>query len=120
LRWVDGTERQCRAVFFCSDCSQRSVLPERLGCQFDRGGSVLCRAHAATNVPGLFVAGNVRGGVHLAIMAAAEGAEAALAMNEFLLNPPAIRVDPAPAAGKFRAPKRARSRRHRPRDQLTI
>jgi thioredoxin reductase len=35
-------------------------------------------------VPGLFVAGNVRGGLHLAITAAAEGAEAAVAINEAL------------------------------------
>jgi len=33
----------------------------------------------------LFVAGNVRGGVHLAITAAAEGAEAAIAINDQLL-----------------------------------
>jgi thioredoxin reductase len=38
------------------------------------------------HVPGLFVAGNVRCGLHLAITAAAEGAEAAVAINEALLD----------------------------------
>jgi hypothetical protein len=40
--------------------------------------------HAATNVRGLYVAGNVRGGIHRAIFAAAKGAEAAIAINEAL------------------------------------
>ena len=82
------------AVFFCSDCLQKSTLPERLGCEFDPDGNVRCKGNAATNVPGLFVAGNVRGGIHLAIMAAAEGAEAGIAMNEHLL-------DADVAAGRF-------------------
>lgn len=74
----------CDALFFCSDCEQKSSLPENLGCEFDDEGSVKCNGHAATNVPGLYVAGNVRGGVHLAIVAAAEGAEAAIAINRAL------------------------------------
>lgn len=74
----------CRAVFFCSDCEQKSELPENLGCELDAEGSVKCNGHAATNVPGLYVAGNVRGGIHLAIVAAAEGAEAAIAINRAL------------------------------------
>jgi thioredoxin reductase len=74
------------AVFFCSDCVQKSTLPEKLGCSFDDQGNVRCDGSAATNVPGLFVAGNVRGGIHLAIMAAAEGAEAGIAMNNRLLD----------------------------------
>jgi thioredoxin reductase len=86
LELEQGRTIGCRALFFCSDCEQRSVLPERLGCRFDAEGSVQCEAHAATNVPGLFVAGNVRGGIHLAIMAAAEGAEAAVAINRYLLE----------------------------------
>lgn len=81
LRLASGERLQCGALFFCSDCVQRSVLPKAIGCRFDRTGSIVCRGHAATGVPGLFVAGNVRGGVHLAITAAAEGAEAALAIN---------------------------------------
>ncbi len=74
----------CEAVFFSSDCPQRSPLAENLGCQLGPDGSVMCNGHAATNVPGLYVAGNVRGGIHLAIVAAAEGAEAAIAINRAL------------------------------------
>lgn len=85
--FADGRELACKAVFFCSDCRQRSRIPEKLGCRLDEEGSVLCNGHAATNVPGLYVAGNVRGGIHLAIVAAAEGAEAAIAINRALQEP---------------------------------
>jgi thioredoxin reductase len=73
-------------VFFTSALPQKSPLAQSLGCQLDEGGSVICQQHAATGVPGLYVAGNVRGGVHLAIMAAAEGAEAGIAINEELAD----------------------------------
>jgi thioredoxin reductase len=74
----------CDALFFCEDCPQKSSLPEKLGCSFDVEGAVRCEGFAAAGVSGLYVAGNVRGGVHLAIIAAAEGAEAALVINEAL------------------------------------
>jgi thioredoxin reductase len=77
-------ELPCDALFFCSECIQKSPFAEYLGCELDENGSVVCRGHAATNVPGLYVAGNVRGGVHLAIVAAAEGAEAGMAINNAL------------------------------------
>jgi thioredoxin reductase len=83
---ADGTILDCDAVFFTSELPQKSVLAQSLGCNLDDGGSVICAQHAATGVPGLYVAGNVRGGVHLAIMAAAEGAEAAIAINEELAD----------------------------------
>ncbi len=80
----DRAPLPCGAVFFCGDCVQHSALPRELGCEFDADGNVRCDGHAATNVPSLYVAGNVRGGVHLAIVAAAEGAEAAIAINRAL------------------------------------
>ena len=64
--------------------AEKSPLAQSLGCEIDETGSVVSERHAATAVPGLYFAGNVRGEVHLAIMAAAEGAEAAIAMNEQL------------------------------------
>ncbi len=76
----------CGAIFFDREGEQRSALPERLGCRFNEGNSVLCEGSAVTDVPGLYVAGNVRGGLHLAITAAAEGVEAAVAMNAMLLD----------------------------------
>ena len=105
----------CSAIFFCSNCVQQSDLPESLGCRLDGQGSVVCYAHAAKGVPRLYVAGNVRGGVHLAITAAAEGAEAALAMNERLLDedhrlPRSKRTPYSPGRAK---PRRRKSRASR-------
>lgn len=86
VRFQGGETQPCRALYFVTDTPQKSSLPERLGCRFADSGGVLCNDHAATDVPGLFVAGNVRCGVHLAITAAAEGAEAAVAINDALIE----------------------------------
>lgn len=86
IRFASGATRACEALFFCTDCTQRSSLPEDLGCTLDPEASVVAEDNAAAGVAGLYIAGNVRGGVHLAITAAAEGAEAAIAMNEELLR----------------------------------
>jgi len=86
IEFDNGAREACEAVFFTSELPQKSTLAQSLGCQLDEGGSVICKAHAATGVPGVYVAGNVRGGVHLAIMAAAEGAEAGIAINEELAD----------------------------------
>ena len=84
VMFENRAELPCNAVFFCSECVQKSPFAQHLGCQLDETGSVMCDEHAATAVPGLYVAGNVRRGVHLAIVAAAEGAEAAMAINNAL------------------------------------
>jgi thioredoxin reductase len=86
IRFSDHHSIPCRALFFVSACPQKSSLPENLGCTLDGSGAVKCDGNAATNVPGLFVAGNVRCGLHFAITAAAEGAEAAVAINDALLE----------------------------------
>lgn len=75
---------ECRALFFDSDLLQRSSLIQDLGCRLDATGAVVCQGPAAQDVPGLFFAGNVRCGLHLAITAAAEGVEAAVAINGLL------------------------------------
>jgi thioredoxin reductase len=88
---TDRNPLACGALFFTTDCRQHSALPAQLGCAFDKEGSVICDGHRARGAPGVFVAGNVRGGVHLAITAAAEGAEAAIAINDALLRWPGSR-----------------------------
>lgn len=97
-RLADGTALPCNAVFFTSELPQKSPLAQSLGCRLDAAGSVVCTQHAATGVPGLYVAGNVRGGIHLAIMAAAEGAEAAVAMNTALAERALHRPAGSPAS----------------------
>lgn len=82
----DGTRLPRTALFFLPDQEQRSPLPQDLGCEFDDEGSVICQRHVATNIPGLYVAGNATSGLQLAIIAAAEGTAAAFEINNALAD----------------------------------
>jgi thioredoxin reductase len=73
-----------RGLFFHTQPRQRSNLAERLGCTFTRRGAVKTRKLEDTGVPGLYVAGDASRDVQFVIVAAAEGAKAALAINKSL------------------------------------
>jgi thioredoxin reductase len=77
---------ECRALFFRGHEQQRSDLPEKLGCTFSKKGAVRTGDYEATNVPGLYVVGDASRRVQLAIIATAEGAAAAWAINTELLK----------------------------------
>lgn len=89
-----GPPLERRAMFFSSGQCQRSAIPGRLGCDFNTKGTVETGKFEATNVPGVYVAGDASREAQLVIRAAAEGAEAGMAINreltrENLKNPPA-------------------------------
>lgn len=84
--FANGEELPRRALFFAVHEHQRSDLPARLGTAFTRRGSVRTDEDERTTVPGLYVAGDAARRVQLAIVAAAEGAEAAFAINTALLK----------------------------------
>ena len=88
LRFADGTFLPRRAAFFSPGQYQRSSLAERLGCDFCpyEDGCVLCGEDTATNIPGVYAAGNCTKGVQLVIAAVAEGMRAAFAINDALLE----------------------------------
>ena len=66
---------------------QRSHLAEQLGCEFcEDTNCIQCGENAATNIPGVYAAGNASRGVQLVIAAAAEGMQAAFAINSALLE----------------------------------
>ena len=77
----DGSTVPCRGFFFDTGQSQRCDLAGNLGCVFNSKGTVRTGKLERTNVPGLFVAGDASRDVQLAIVAAAEGAKAAIAIN---------------------------------------
>ncbi len=54
-----------------------------LGCQFE-GACIACDPRGATAVAGVFIAGDLRRSAQFAIVAAAEGAIAAVAADEYL------------------------------------
>jgi thioredoxin reductase len=84
IEFTDGTRLPRRRLFFDTPSHARSELPRQLGCSIREDGSVHCSGYEATDVPGVFVAGNVVGDVQLAIFAAAEGAKAAFGINRSL------------------------------------
>lgn len=86
VRLRDGTALECAALFFTTGPCIPSPLVERLGCDVSRKGTVPTGDYEETNVPGLYVAGDASRRVQLAIVAAAEGAMAAFAINTELLR----------------------------------
>ena len=82
--FADGAKLSRRALFFNTGQHPRSRLLEDLGCRYGSKG-VECDDDGQTSVPGVYVAGDVSRDVQLAIIAAAEGARAGLAVNRVLL-----------------------------------
>lgn len=92
IRFEDGECLECKAVFFSPQQHQRSAIAEKLGCEFcEEDGCISCGEFAHTSVPGVFAAGNASRGIQLVIAAAAEGAHAAFAINDALLEADARR-----------------------------
>jgi thioredoxin reductase len=75
-----------RALFFTTGQEQRSELAFAFGCEFNDKGTVRTGKYEATQVPGLYVAGDASRAVQWVVVAAAEGAEAAFAINTDLLR----------------------------------
>jgi len=75
-----------RALFFTTGQIQRSQLAIGLGCDFNDKGTVRTGKYESTHLPGLYVAGDASRAVQWVVVAAAEGAEAAFAINTDLLK----------------------------------
>jgi thioredoxin reductase len=84
--FAEGEPLPRRALFFGSGQHQRSRLAERLGARFNDKGTVATGTCESTNVPGLYVAGDASKEAQFVIVAAAEGAEAGMAINKALLK----------------------------------
>ncbi len=84
--FADGETLARRVLFFGAGQHQSCDLASALGCAFTTKGAVRTGKYEATNIPGLYVAGDASRLVQLAIVAAAEGAQAAFAINTALLE----------------------------------
>lgn len=80
--FADGSALERRALFFTTGQTQSSDLARALGCEFNQKGTVSTGKYEATDIPGLYVAGDASRDVQWVIVAAAEGAEAAYAINQ--------------------------------------
>jgi thioredoxin reductase len=74
-----------RALFFHNGQHTRSQLADKLGCAFTEREFIDSDEQQMTCVPGVYVAGDALEDVQLAIIAAAEGARAAFAINKALI-----------------------------------
>lgn len=84
LMMANGARIACDAIFVAARQRQQCELPRQLGCELTRHGLVKTDHLGQTGVPGLYVAGDASRDVQFAIVAAAEGAKAAVAINKAL------------------------------------
>jgi thioredoxin reductase len=90
----DGGEPLARrALFFTTGQTQQSALATSLGCEFNDKGTVRTGKYESTHLSGLYVAGDASRAVQWVIVAAAEGAEAAFAINTDLLKDDLRRIE---------------------------
>jgi thioredoxin reductase len=82
-----GEDLPRMGFFFSTGCKPASDLSERLGCKRrDKGGVATNPDTEETSVPGIYVAGDASRDVLLVAVAAAEGAQAAVAINKSFLR----------------------------------
>jgi thioredoxin reductase len=81
IAFASGSSVPADALFFTTGQHLQCDLAVRLGCVFNRRGTVDTGTLCETNVPGVFVAGDASRDAQFVIVAAAEGVKAALAIN---------------------------------------
>lgn len=84
VQFREGRVLAADALFFQSGRSQKSTLSTSLGCELADDESNPTDRKLQTNVPGVYVAGDAAGEIQFVIVAAAEGATAAVAINREL------------------------------------
>ena len=86
IQFVEGPELLRRGLFFVTQEAQASPLVAQLGCRLNSGGTVETKENEAAGVPGLYVAGDASKAAQMVVVAAAEGAQAAAAINTSLMH----------------------------------
>jgi thioredoxin reductase len=92
----NGVRRPFGALFFSTGQDHGCDIPRRLGCRFTAKGAIRTDRFERTGVPRLYVAGDASRDVQLAIVAAAEGAKAAIAINRELQEEEGLSLAPLP------------------------
>lgn len=82
VRLRNGETVARRALFFTSGQYQQESFASELGCEFTRKGTVKTDRYGQTCVPGVFVVGDASFDVQFAVVAASEGAKAAVLINK--------------------------------------
>jgi thioredoxin reductase len=82
--FTNGLHVDCDAIFLSMRQHPQWDVPRRLGCEVTTRGVVKTDHLGQTCVPGVYVVGDASRDVQFAIVAAAEGAKAAVAINKAL------------------------------------
>jgi thioredoxin reductase len=82
------------ALFLSCGQRQRTPLVARLGCRLTEKGTVDTGKCEATNVSGLYVAGDASKEAQFVVVAAAEGAEAGMAIHKALMEEDELAMTP--------------------------
>jgi thioredoxin reductase len=94
LELADGTVAPCQALFLVDLQIQHDDFLQKMGCHLSDGGQVECEDSGKTGTPGLFVAGNAKKGLQMAMVAAADGIKCGAAANEWLLRQDEAEMNP--------------------------
>ena len=81
--FADGTEVGLDGVFMALGTAGSTAIAKKIGAQLE-GNNIKIDAHGATNVPGLFAAGDCTGGLLQIAKAVYQGAEAGLAAVKYM------------------------------------
>ncbi|HWJ90011.1 MAG TPA: NAD(P)/FAD-dependent oxidoreductase [Flavisolibacter sp.] len=82
----NGDSRSCDAIFFVNGYTQQCNLAEAFGCEVNAKGVIITSRVQRTNIEGLYVAGDAAKDMHFVVVAAAEGAKAAVTINKELIK----------------------------------
>lgn len=80
----DGSYEDRSALFFSTEQYQRSNIAAQLGCEFTANGIIKAGKFQNSSVPGVYVAGDAAKDMQLVMVAAADGAKAAVVINKAL------------------------------------
>jgi thioredoxin reductase len=81
-----GPPEACDALFLTIPCRPGCDLAQARGCGFSRAGAVVANRRSQTGVEGVYAAGDASIDTQLVVVAASEGARAAIALHEELLE----------------------------------
>ena len=81
--FADGTALKLDGVFMALGTAGSTAIAKKIGAQLE-GNNIKIDAHGATNVPGLFAAGDCTGGLLQIAKAVYQGAEAGLSAVKYL------------------------------------
>lgn len=87
LKTGEVTEKKVDGAFIAIGWKPNTGIAEQLGAALDERGYIRVDRHMRTNIPRIYAAGDVIGGVQQIVTAVGEGATAALSVFEDIANP---------------------------------